>query len=132
MSLYIMAAGALGKPPQQRTSKNGNSYVTASLRVTAGNEVEWWHLLCFHEGAQAEIMRLDAGEKLCVQGPPKIEIYRGGDGEQKISRTLMVDVVLALRQPPRERKPKAAAERATAKVDAPSAGERAFDDDIPF
>jgi single-stranded DNA-binding protein len=103
-----MVAGALGKQPTQRTSKNGNAYLTASVRVTVGNETEWWNLLCFSESAQAEIMRLEIGERLSCQGGLKIELYRGNDGEARVSRTIIADAVLALRQPPRERKSKAA------------------------
>ena len=81
-----MVTGALSKEPTQRTSKNGGVYLTTSLRLVAGNETEWWNLLCFSESAQAEIMRLGVGEKLACQGSLKIEIYRGSDGEPKISR----------------------------------------------
>ena len=49
----------------------------------------------------------EVGEKLSCQGSLKIELYRGSDGEPKISRTIFVDDVLTLSQPPRERKPRA-------------------------
>ena len=108
MTVSVMLTAALGKLTTQRTSKNGNVYLTASLRVTVGNETEWWNLLCFSENAQAEIMRLEVGERLSCQGGLKVELYRGNDGEARISRTVVADVILALRQPPRERTPKAA------------------------
>jgi single-stranded DNA-binding protein len=133
MSVSVMASGALAKEPMQRTSKNGAVYLTTSLRVTTGNETEWWNLLCFSESAQAEIKRLGVGEKLTCQGSLKTEIYRGGDGEPKISRTIFVDAVLALRQPPRERKPKAAPTRAP--DDGAQSNQnngRDFSDEIPF
>jgi len=124
MTVSVMLTAALGKLPTQRTSKNGNVYLTASLRVMAGNETEWWNLLCFSENAQAEIMRLEVGERLSCQGGLKVELYRASDGEQKISRTIIADGVLALRQPPRERKPRA--DDSTQTVD-PS-----LNDSIPF
>jgi hypothetical protein len=128
MTVFVMASGALAKEPTQRTSKNGAVYLTASLRVTTGNETEWWNLLCFSESAQAEIKRLGVGEKLVCQGSLKTEIYRGADGEPKISRTIFVDAVLPLRPPPRERKPS----NAVAKRDTASAPARApFDDGLP-
>jgi single-stranded DNA-binding protein len=134
MTVAVMVTGALAKEPMQRTSKNGAVYLTTSLRVTTGNETEWWNLLCFSESAQAEIKRLGVGEKLTCQGSLKIEIYRAGDGEPKISRTIFVDAVLALRPPPRERKPKAAPDRRHAGDAAPSNQNdgRDFDDSIPF
>ena len=88
MTVSVMVTGSLAKQPTRRTSKNGNAYLTASLRVTAGNETEWWNLLCFNEGGQAEITRLDVGEKLSCQGTLKLELYRTSDGEPKISARL--------------------------------------------
>jgi hypothetical protein len=128
MTVSVMVTAALGKQPTQRTSKNGNVYLTASLRVMAGNETEWWNLLCFSENAQAEIMRLEVAERLSCQGGLKVELYRGNDGEARISRTVVADVILALRQPPRERK----SSNAAAKRDTASAPARAdFDDALP-
>jgi single-stranded DNA-binding protein len=126
MSVFVHVSGALGKQPQQRTSKRGTPYLTASLRVPAGNEIEWWDLLVFNEGAQAEMLRLNPGEKLSAQGVLKIEIYRGGDGEPRISRTIIADAVLALRPAPRERKSKSDPRRASAPATAPE-----FDDGLP-
>jgi single-strand DNA-binding protein len=130
MTVAVMVSGALGKQPTQRTSKNGNVYLTASLRVTAANETEWWNLLCFSESAQAEIMRLEVGERLSCQGGLKIELYRGNDGEARVSRTISADAVLALRPRPRERKAKTSA--VPASVQSNSNDRRDFSDDIPF
>lgn len=64
-------------------------FVTATLRAKDGDATSWWKLLAFSESAGAELMRL-------------------GDGETRVNLTCIVDNVLALRQPPRERKAKAA------------------------
>ncbi len=142
MSAFVLITGALAKPPQQRTSKNGNPYLTASIRVTAGNETEWWNVLAFSESGQAEILRLGTGDKLSAQGILKIEIYRGNDGESRISRTIIADAVLALKPAPRERKAKAdkAFRAAPAKAKAaggaapslPNDDGRTFSDPLPF
>jgi single-stranded DNA-binding protein len=131
MSVSVMVAGSLAKQPTQRTSKNGNAYLTASLRVTAGNKTEWWNLLCFSESGQAEIMRLEVGDKLSCQGGLKVELYRASDGETKISRTIIADAILSLRPPPRERKPRAVAAGAPDHP-GPANDGRDFSDDIPF
>jgi len=53
-------------------------------------------------------MRLGEGDKVSLQGSLKLEVYTSKNGEHKISRTLFADHVLALRQPQRQRTPKAA------------------------
>jgi single-stranded DNA-binding protein len=82
-----------------------------------------------------------------IQGGLKVELYTAAsDGKPKISRTVFADHVLALRQPPREKKPKAApkavlapqgqAEQSIIPPSGESPTERApssfYDDDIPF
>jgi single-stranded DNA-binding protein len=132
MTVAVMVDGALGKQPTQRTSKNGNVYLTASLRVTAGNETEWWNLLCFSESAQAEIRRLEVGEKLSCQGALKLELYRASDGEPKISRTIIADGVLTLRQPARERRQRVSASGAPGATVQDSSNHGGPNDDLPF
>jgi single-stranded DNA-binding protein len=128
MTAFALISGALFRAPELKTAKTGKPYATASLRVTADNATDYWSVLAFSESAQAELMRLGEGDKVSLQGSLKLEVYTSRDGESKISRTLFADHVLALRQPPRERKPSNAA----AKRDTASAPARAdFDDGLP-
>jgi hypothetical protein len=85
------------------------------------------------------------GERVAIQGGLKFELYTANDGTTKISKTIFVDHVLAVRQPPKERKPKsppagskaadALAKRSTlpdATPETAAGGPAFFDDDIPF
>jgi single-stranded DNA-binding protein len=103
MSVHVMIAGSLFREPTQKTSKTGKPFVVATIKVAADNELQFWNVLAFSESAQAEILRLAFGEALTVQGSLKVETYTK-DGEVKVNRTCFADNVLALRQPPRERK----------------------------
>jgi single-stranded DNA-binding protein len=109
MSVFALIQGSLVKAPESRVSRQGNSFVMATLRVASGNESHYWRLFVFSESAQAELMRIGEGDSLACQGTPKFEIYRPADGEPRVSLSITVDHVLALRQPPKEKKPKAAA-----------------------
>jgi hypothetical protein len=133
MTAAVMISGSLPRAPESKTSKAGKPYVFASIRVAAGNEVEFWTALAFGETEQAELLRLGEGEKLAVQGALKVEAKAGDGGEIKIRRTVFVDAVLALKPKPRERKAKAEKapppDRAAA---APREGRRDFDDKLPF
>jgi hypothetical protein len=70
-------------------------------------------------------MRLDEGDSCCVQGAFKAELYPPEGTPPKVSLSIIADHVLALRQPPRERKAKASG-------DAARGGAATFDDQIPF
>jgi single-stranded DNA-binding protein len=107
MTSFVLVSGALSRAPELKTSKSGKPYVTATIKVAADNAAEFWSVLAFSESAQAELMRLVEGDKVSVQGSLKVEPYTARDGQNRINRTVFADHVLALRRPPRERKPKA-------------------------
>jgi hypothetical protein len=105
MSSFVLITGTLFRTPEQRTSKTGNPFVTATLKVKDGDGVAWWKLLVFSESAQAELMRLSDGDALSAQGAFKVEPY-DKNGETRIGFTLFADRVLPLKSAPRDRKPK--------------------------
>ncbi len=111
MTAYAIITGALFRAPEQRTSKAGRPFVTATIRVKDGDASQWWRVTAFSESVQAELMRLDEGESVCIQGAFKAELYQPEGGEPKASLSIIADNVLALRQPkigsaayPRKRK----------------------------
>jgi single-stranded DNA-binding protein len=126
MIAFALVTGSLWKPPEQKTSKAGKPFVTATIRAKDGEALQWWRVTVFSESAQAEIMRLAEGDSLAVQGSFRAELYTPDGGEPKVSLSIIADRVLALRQPPKERK-------AQKEREAPyRGGAAAFDDSIPF
>jgi single-stranded DNA-binding protein len=137
MSVAILISGSIFKEPQQRTSQSGKSYVVTTIKAAAADNAssDFWSALAFGITAGAELMRLGLNERVAVQGSLKLETFTK-DGEPRISRTIFVDHVLAVRQPPKEKKPKKPAapeglplERANI---VPSTTSPDLDDDIPF
>jgi single-stranded DNA-binding protein len=124
MTAFVLVSGALSRAPELKTSKSGKAYVTATVKLAADGAAEFWSILAFSESAQAELTRLGEGDKVSAQGSLKVEPYTGRDGQTRINRTVLADHVLALRQPPRERKP--SADNSTQTVD-PS-----LNDSVPF
>jgi len=104
--IAALLSGVVQRAPESRMSKAGKPFVTTTLRIKDGDGAQFWRLFVFSESAQAEIMRLGDGDALSVQGVPKFELYRPEGGEPRVSLSLTVDAVLALKQPPKERKPK--------------------------
>jgi len=80
----------------------------------------------FSDSAQTELLRLQDGDAIAVQGRLSAETYISAtDGKTNISLNIVAGPVLALRQPPKKREAKA--------KPSPSAqAERAFDDALPF
>jgi single-stranded DNA-binding protein len=134
MTALALISGALFKEAETKIARaSGKPFVVAKLKVAADNALDFWRIVAFSETAQAELLRLGEGDKLSAQGSLKLEIYSSKDGEQKLSRTLIADHVLALRPPPRARKPKVAPATAADGPAAPGPREPApFDDAIPW
>src|SRR5271169_1255851 len=107
MTAFVLVSGTLSRAPELKTAKSGKPYASATIRVAADGAAEFWSILAFSEAAQAELMRLGEGDKISAQGSFKVEPYTARDGQTRINRTVFADHVLPLRQPPRERKPRA-------------------------
>jgi single-stranded DNA-binding protein len=148
MSVFVLTAGVLFKPAEQKTSsKTGKLFTTCTVKV--GSETgasDFWNVLIFSESAQLEMLRLEVGDAVAVRGKLELKTYTAGDGTTKISRSIFCDHVMALRQPPKERKPKApptgskAADQIVKQSIVPPSSESStdkpassfYDDEIPF
>jgi single-stranded DNA-binding protein len=101
MTALALIAGAIFKAAERRESKTaGRSFVVATIRTRDGNASDFWNVTAFDGMAQDELARLEFGDQVSVQGRLQVELYTK-DGVSKISRSLVADRVLALRQPAR-------------------------------
>jgi single-stranded DNA-binding protein len=101
--IIALITGALYRAPEQRTAKSGSKFVTATVRVKTGEAMQFVRIVMFSESGQAELLRLQDGDSLSIQGGLKAEVFEK-NGEHRVSLSLVADQVLALRQPPKERK----------------------------
>lgn len=102
MTISALVKGDLFRDPEKRTAKSGRTFVTATLKVKTGDQVQWVKLLVFSEDAQTELLRLASGDALSAQGELRVETFEKA-GETRVSTTLIANQVLALRRPPSPR-----------------------------
>jgi single-stranded DNA-binding protein len=124
MSTYVLVSGSLFRAPEQRTSKAGKLYVTATIKAKDGDAFQFWRVTAFSESVQAELMRLTDGDALSVQGALKAETYEK-NGATKLSLSVVADHVLAQRQPPKPRENHPSREL-------PAGADRDVNDAIPY
>jgi single-stranded DNA-binding protein len=135
MSVAILLSGTIFKEPTRRTSQSGRPYVTTTLKTAAADNStsDFWSVLAFGTTVGDELLRLAVGERCTIQGGLKLELYTASDGKQKISRTVFTDHVMALRQPPKERRAKPARGAPASQEQSTSTStDPPFDDSIPF
>ena len=117
MSLRAILSGAVGKAAEFRTSKNGNSFATLSIRENVNGATRWWQGISFGESAIEVLKELSVGEPLAVAGEITAEIYAPAGSESRINWRIAIDAVLSARKvkpegrPESRRRPSAIAPR---------------------
>ena len=111
MSLRAILSGAVGKAAELRTSKNGNSFATLSIRENVNGATRWWQAISFTESAIEVLKEISVGEPIAVAGEITAEIYAPAGSEGRINWRVTIDAVLSARKVKPEgatRKPQAA------------------------
>ncbi len=99
MTIHVLLTGILHKNAVSRISQNGNAYVTCSVRVEQDGQTVWANVICFEASAQAELLRLNAGDALSVQGKAMPKVYMK-DEEARPSLQVTATAVLPLQAKP--------------------------------
>jgi single-stranded DNA-binding protein len=95
MTAQVLVQGTLFHPPESRTGKtSGKNFVAATIKVRDGEAAQIWKVLAFSTEAQNELLRLDDGDALSVQGGLRAEAYEKG-GEPRVSLTVLADAAVA-------------------------------------
>jgi single-stranded DNA-binding protein len=89
-----LIAGRLHGLPSQRTSRNGNAFTVAKVRVPTGEESVYCNVICFAEPAQAALLALGDGEAVALAGTLKVGTWQSKDGTHKPSLDLTAAQVL--------------------------------------
>ncbi len=105
--ILALVSGTVFRSPEQRTSKNGREFVTATLISKDGDASTFANVLAFNDRAKELLLALHPGDACCVQGKATIGVYEK-NGEHRPSLSIVADQVMALRQP-KDRKPAASA-----------------------
>jgi len=143
MSARAIVSSTLHKSAELRTSKNGNPFVTFTIRESLNNgSSRWWQAIAFSESTIEALKELDVGEPIAVAGEFDCELYAPPGGEPRLSWKITADSVLSARAK-REPKPEKSTGEATpprrtgrmvaaGSWAAPKLGGPHDGDDIPF
>lgn len=94
-----LITGKLFKAAEARTSKNGNTFVTATMTVAdADQQRQFVKLICFREPVCDQLLALATGDSLAVSGPLKVSTYTAKDGSTRISYDLTVETCMTMYQ----------------------------------
>ncbi len=85
-----LIAGRLYAAANERTSANGNPFVTAKVTATAGSgESLFVNVIAFSQTARTALLALDAGDSVALSGTltPKVWTDRHGDAKPALDMT---------------------------------------------
>ena len=77
MSVYTMICGEMARPAERRTSKSGNDFVSALMKINNDGITEWWRVIVFEPSMKAELMSLQTGDILTAKGRFQGGHYKG-------------------------------------------------------
>jgi hypothetical protein len=135
----VLVQGRLHRAAQQRTSKTGSPFVTATVRVpTKDGGSLFASVICFSTSACQTLLALGDGDPVALSGEATIKLYQPKDGgEPRPSLDLLAHAVLSPYHVKRRREAIAGEhderqpEQSTEPAAAP-AHEEQSDDSIPF
>jgi hypothetical protein len=71
--ISALISGTLFRSPEERISKSGRSFATATLRVREGDSSLFVKIFGFSDHIKDEMLRLSDGDAVAIQGPLKVE-----------------------------------------------------------
>ena len=100
-----LIAGRLYGTPQTRTSKAGNTFVTAKVRTPMANgESAFVNVVAFSDSAKAALLALGDGDAVAIAGELKLGAYTDKEGTPRPSADLTAHQVLTEYHVARKRK----------------------------
>ncbi|MDD2729296.1 single-stranded DNA-binding protein [Malikia sp.] len=91
-----LVSGKVSGAPTRRTSKNGNTFTTAKVRVPTGEDATFCNVIAFDDGAQAALLALGDGEAVALAGTLKVGTWTAKDGTARPSLDLVASNVLSV------------------------------------
>jgi single-stranded DNA-binding protein len=92
--ISILASGILINAPSKRTSKSGNPFVTAQLRVSDNGESALVSMVAFDQDVCDSLLALSKGDTVIVSGPAKPTSWVSRDGSQAQGLNVVVKVLM--------------------------------------
>lgn len=99
-----LISGKLMGTPSQRTSRNGNTFTVAKVRVPTGEDSLLCNVICFAESAQAALLALADGDAVALAGSLKVGTWQTKDGTHRPSLDMTAAQVLTAYHVTRKRK----------------------------
>lgn len=111
MTAYALITGALFRAPEQKTSKSGKPYATATIKTRADdNRSDFWRVTAFSQSAIGALITLGEGDALSVQGAMQAQLYEAEGKPPRVSLSVIADTVQPLRAPRKEKATRAASD----------------------
>jgi single-stranded DNA-binding protein len=126
--------GRIGQEPMLKESKAGKPWLSFSVAVGEGDDVQWLQIATFGSRAPELAGSLKKSDRVYIEGRLKLNTWTGKDGTQQAGLSVAAWLVQPMGHigAKRPSKPKATPTPGSSKVYAPLDTQHALNDPIPF
>jgi single-stranded DNA-binding protein len=96
--MFALIEGVLTADPQQRSTKTGQPFTTASLKAKGSATSAWVSLAAFNQPEAGELLSMRKGDPIAVQGSFRVGTYTGKDGTVRATIDVEVSRLVTLRK----------------------------------
>jgi len=96
--IEALTTGELIADPQERTTRTGKPFWTATLRVPAGTDSILVGLAVFSASAGARLVQMRKGAKIAAAGTLEPATWTGKDGQERTGWRLTAGEILSVHQ----------------------------------
>ncbi|MBL8421651.1 MAG: single-stranded DNA-binding protein [Dechloromonas sp.] len=95
--IHALITGKLLTDPVQRTSKNGNPFVTLTIAAPTGGEADTTaSVICFAEATCQQLLALSKGDAVSLVGKITPKIYVDRNNESRASLDVVAELALSV------------------------------------
>lgn len=94
--IEALVSGKLHGRASQKTSRNGNPFTTAKVRVPAGDESIFCNVIAFDDSAQAALLALGDGDAVSLAGALKPGVWVDRQGQARPTLDMTAAQVLTV------------------------------------
>jgi single-stranded DNA-binding protein len=108
--IHVLLTGQLISDPVQRQTRTGGTFVTGTVRVSAGADSVVVGLVTFDAAACERLLKLQKGSGLSAAGVLEANTWVDREGNEKSGWRMVANEVMSLAQAQRQRKKQQGAE----------------------
>jgi hypothetical protein len=96
MSAHVLVTGAIHRKPEVRKTKAGKNYCTTKIKISEGDDFQYWAVNAFDDASIASLMACNVDDLVSARGKLLTTIYHPEGGDPRINLTVSASAIVCL------------------------------------